>query len=342
MSASHPAATDAPALGRSPDHPPSGITIYACEPDEAALFRTLAPDYGLALTLTSLPVRLTDTAVTPAPDHRCISVGHKSNVSAAMLRAFRRAGVEHISSRSIGLDHIDLAVADELGIAVENTSYEPDGVADFTLMLMLMALRGAKRLLDDVSRSDFRLGTARDRDLCDLTVGVVGTGRIGSAVITRLRGFGCRIVAHDPHRPAPGGVSLEELLRTSDIVTLHAPLTPRTRHLLGNDELASMKPGALLINTARGGIVDTAALIDALERGHLGGVALDVLEEEGGHFYVDRTTSRADHPFLSRLQKLPHAIVTPHTAYYTERALRDTVAQTLAKCVAFERNRAHE
>lgn len=319
-----------------------GITVYACEPDEAALFRSLAAQYGVALTLVSVPPALDDAALRRAPDSRCVSVGHKSEVSAAMLRAMKRAGVEHLSTRSIGLDHIDLVAAEELGIVVENAVYAPDGVADFTVMLLLMALRGAKRLVGAVARSDFRLAGVRDRDLRDLTVGVVGTGRIGSAVIERLGGFGCRLVTYDPIRSVRDGVSFAELLRTSDIVTLHAPLTPQTRHLLGQREFSAMKSGAVLINTARGGLVDTAAMIRALDDGRLGGVALDVLEDEHGHFYADRTTAPDDHPFLRRLQELPNAIVTPHTAYYTVRALRDTVEQTLAKCAAFERNRAHD
>lgn len=334
-----PTPVDARGIGATTALPvAAGLTVYGCEHDEAELFRALSPQYGVDVTLVSDPV--TESAGMPAPTTRCVSVGHKADLTRPMLRALSAAGVAHVSTRSIGLDHIDLGAAAELGITVENTVYAPDGVADFTLMLMLMALRGAKRLVGAASRGDFRLAQGRDRDLCDLTVGVVGVGRIGAAVIERLRGFGCRVVAHDPGREIPHGVSLRDLLRASDIVTLHLPLTPGSRHLLDRDAFAAMRPGAILVNTARGGLVDTAAMIHALETGRLGGVAVDVLEEERGHFYVDRTG--AAHPFLTRLEALPHAIVTPHTAYYTERALRDTVEQTLTRCAAFERNRIDE
>jgi D-specific alpha-keto acid dehydrogenase len=133
--------------------------------------------------------------------------------------------------------------------------------------------------------------------------------------------------------------SLAQLLRESDVVTLHLPLTPDTHHLIGREELATMRRGAVLVNTARGGLVHTAALVDALERGHLGGAALDVLEDEGGVFYVDHSGAPVPHRHLGRLAALPNMIVTPHAAYFTARTLHETVEQTLANSLRFERNR---
>jgi D-specific alpha-keto acid dehydrogenase len=321
----------------------SGITVYGCEPDEAELFRELSPCFRIVPTITSAAV--SEATAFSACGSRCVSVGHKSDLTAPMLRALRDAGVEHVSTRSIGFDHIDLDAAAHLGITVENVVYAPDGVADFTVMLILMLLRNVKHVVRAAEQHDFRLGTIRGKDLRDLTVGVVGVGNIGSAVITRLRGFGCRVLAHNDDRPAAGAlgadfVGLDELLRDSDVVTLHVPLTVETHHLIGREQLESMKPGAVVVNTSRGALVDTEALVFALERGTLGGTALDVLEGEEGIFYCDRTTSAVDHPFLRRLQQLPNVIVTPHTAYYTQRALRDTVETTLRKCLRFERSRA--
>jgi D-specific alpha-keto acid dehydrogenase len=304
--------------------PVHGITVYGCQPDEAALFRMLAPRFGIVPALTSSPVLLVGDGVLPVPGNRCISVGHTTEVPEAALRALKRAGVDYLSTRSVGVDHIDLAAAERLGVTVENAAYAPDGVADYTLMLILMAVRHARRLLD----ADVPLDSPRDRELRDLTVGVVGVGRIGSAVVERLRGFGCRVLAHDTGRGAPSAaerVPLDRLLRESDVITLHVPLAARTRGLLGRAELAAMRPGAFLINTARGALLDTAALLDALESGRLGGAALDVVD--------------ADDAQLRRLRARPDVIVTPHTAYYTERALHDTVEQTLVKCLAFERGR---
>ena len=181
-----------------------------------------------------------------------------------MLRALRDVGVEHLSTRSIGLDHIDVRAADELGITVENVVYAPDGVADFTLMLILMAIRNVQEVVSAADRHDFRLAHARGRDLRDLTVGVVGVGNIGTAVIRRLQGFGCRVLACTNSRDvstAAEFVALPRLLAESDIVTLHLPLTADTHHVIGREQIAAMKPGAFLVNTGRGALVDTDALV---------------------------------------------------------------------------------
>ena len=320
-----------------------GITVYGCEHDEADMFRQLSPRFGVVPTLTSHPV--SEAGVISVPSNRCISVGHKSELSRRELRALRKAGVEHVSTRSIGFDHIDVAAAEELGIAVENVVYAPDGVADYTVMLILMAIRNVQAIVRAADARDFRLADVRGRDLRDMTVGVLGVGHIGRAVIERLRGFGCRVLAYNDGRPAAAAaelVPLDDLLLGSDVVTLHLPLNADTHHFIGRKQLDTMKSGAFLINTARGALVDTDALIVALESGKLGGVALDVLEGEEGIFYVDCTTRLIDNPFLRKLQQLPNAIVTPHTAYYTERALRDTVERTLVKCASFERNRTND
>lgn len=318
-----------------------GITVYGCEQDEADLFNELSPRFGIVPTITR--AALSEATVISPLRNRCISVGHKSELTGPMLRALEAAGVEYISTRSIGFDHIDLDAAERLGITVENVVYAPDGVADYTVMLMLMAIRNVKHVVSSAEKHDFRLGRVRGQDLRDLTVGVLGVGHIGTAVITRLRGFGCRVLAYNNDRKvavAAEFVSLDVLLLESDIVTLHMPLNSETHHYIGRDQIKTMKQGAFLINTGRGALVDTDALIVALESGKLGGVALDVLEGEEGIFYFDRTSRAVDHPHLLRLQQLPNAIVTPHTAYYTGRALYDTIEKTLMNCLSFERNRA--
>ncbi len=335
--AAQPGASDL--LGRTGTEDPC-ITVYGCEPDEADVFSELSRRLGVIPTLTSAAV--SESGIMPRPGSRCISVGHKSEVDAATLRALKEAGVEHISTRSIGFDHIDLHAAEELGITVENVVYAPDGVADYTVMLMLMAIRQAKEIVSSAQGHDFRLGRVRGRELRDMTVGVLGVGQIGRAVIERLQGFGCRVLTHNGGRKAAADdVSLAELLCRSDVVTLHLPLDGDTYHVIGCEQIETMKPGAFLINTGRGALVDTGALIRALESGRLGGAALDVLEGEEGHFYVDRRRRPIDHPFLLKLQEMPNVIITPHTAYYTERALCDTVEKTIEKCLAYERGRAH-
>lgn len=317
---------------------PIEITIFNCEEDEAEAFRTLSPQAGV------IPVLLTEPAKSGSiPRHcsRCISVGHKTRISEPDLSALQKAGVRYICTRSIGYDHIDMQAAGKLGITVENVAYPPDGVADYTLMLILMALRSAKSTLQHVENHDFRLPPVRGKELHSLTVGVVGAGNIGHAVIQRLRAFGCHILICDTN-VTTGSVPLHELLAGSDIVTLHVPLHDATRHMIGKKQFAAMKQDAILVNTARGALVDTEALIAALESRRLGGAALDVLEEEEKAFYSDYSGKPLSHPFLSKLQEMPNVIITPHTAYYTRHVLDDTVEKTLLNCIAFERKQKHE
>jgi D-specific alpha-keto acid dehydrogenase len=318
----------------------AGITIYGCEPDEAVLFRELAVRFDVRLTVTEAAA--TEATVDLARGNRCVSVGHKTQVTHSTLDALGRAGVEYISTRSIGFNHIDVEYAEQAGISVGNVAYSPDSVADYTLMLMLMAVRNAKSVVLRAEVHDYRLNDVRGRELRDLTVGVIGTGRIGAAVIDRLRGFGCRILAYDSCPTAEVDyVPLDELVRRSDIVTIHTPLNADTHHLLDRHRIERMRPGAYVVNTGRGPIVDTEALLSALESGRLGGAALDVLEGEEGIFYADCRYKPIDSKLLLRMQELPNVLISPHTAYYTDHALRDTVENSLVNCLKFESTRQH-
>jgi D-specific alpha-keto acid dehydrogenase len=311
-----------------------GITVYGCEPDEAALFREMAPSLGVVPAITEADV--CEGNVVLALGNRCISIGHKARVTHSTLLALSLGGVKYISTRSVGDDHIDAGFAQSVGISVETVAYSPDSVADYTLMLMLMAVRHAKSVIRRADVHDYRLNEERGKELRDLTVGVIGTGRIGAAVIDRLQGFGCRVLAHDRCPTAAAEyVPLGELLRRSDIVTLHTPLTADTHHLLDRARIQGMKHGAFVINTGRGGLLDTEALVAALESGRLGGAALDVLEGEEGIFYADCRGRPIDSTLL-RLQELPNVFVSPHTAFYTDHALRDMVEHTLANCLKFD------
>ncbi|WP_079031686.1 D-lactate dehydrogenase VanH [Streptomyces specialis] len=320
--------------------PARGITIYGCGKDEAALFREMAPRFGVIPTITEAPV--SEATVDLAHGNRCVSIGHKTPVTNSTLRALAQAGVTYISTRSVGYNHIDVEYAESVGIRVGNVAYSPDSVADYTLMLMLMAVRHAKSVIRRADVHDYRLSDVRGKELRDLTVGVVGTGRIGAAVMARLRGFGCRMLAHDHHpHVAADYVPLDELLRRSDIVSLHVPLTPETRHLLDGRRIERMKHGAFVINTGRGALLDTEALVTALENGRLGGAALDVLEGEEGIFYADHRNKPIGSKSLLRLQAMPNVLISPHSAYYTDHALSDTVENSLANCLEFESRNHH-
>jgi D-specific alpha-keto acid dehydrogenase len=332
--------TRSPASSSSSAVPTMGITIYGCGQDEAALFREMAPRLGVVPTITEAAV--SEGNIGLALGNRCISIGHKTQVTNSTLLALSEAGVTYISTRSVGYNHIDVNYAESVGISVETVAYSPDSVADYTLMLMLMAVRHAKSIIRRADVHDYRLNDARGRELRDLTIGVIGTGRIGAAVMDRLRGFGCRMLAHDKRpRTAAEYVPLDELLQQSDVVTLHTPLSAETHHLLDRRRIEQMKHGAFIINTGRGSLLDTEALVLALESGRVGGAALDVLEGEQGIFYADCRRKALEATPLLRLQQLPNVIISPHTAYYTDHALRDTVENSIINCLKFERRDQH-
>lgn len=310
------------------------IAFYGCQKDERETVCTLAP------YLRVEPVFITEDA---SPENaflakgcRCVSVGHRAEIGGMTLTALKEAGVEFLSTRSIGTNHIDMQSAERLGIQIENVHYTPEGVADYTVMLMLMALRGAKEILLSTHRMDFRLSSSRSQELEKLTVGVIGTGNIGAAVIRRLRGFGCRILAFDPH-PTENVryVSLDSLLKRGDIVTLHVPLTDQTYHLIGAPQIRKMKSTAIIVNTARGALVDTPALTQALTSQRLGGAALDVVEGEEALFYQEHNADNMRATPLGLLSSLPNVILSPHTAYYTEGVLLETVQKSILSCLRF-------
>jgi D-specific alpha-keto acid dehydrogenase len=316
------------------------ITIYGCEQDEADLFREMAPRLGVVPTITEAPV--SEGNIELARGNRCISIGHKTHVTNSTLLALSEAGVAYISTRSVGHNHIDVNYAETVGISVATVAYSPDSVADYTLMLMLMAVRHAKSVIRRADVHDYRLNDVRGKELRDLTVGVIGTGSIGSAVIDRLRGFGCRTLAYDTRPKASADyVTFGALIEQSDIVTLHTPLTPQTHHLLDRHSIERMKPGAVIVNAGRGALVDTDALVCALESGRLGGAALDVIEGEEGIFYADCSDKPIESQLLLRLQRLPNVIISPHTAYYTDRALSDTIENSILNCLAFQHGAQH-
>jgi D-specific alpha-keto acid dehydrogenase len=317
-----------------------GISVYGCERDEARRFRELAARFGVLPTITDAAVREDNLELTCG--NRCISVSHKTRLSSAVLVALSRSGVEYISTRSIGYNHIDVQCAQSLGMTVEPVAYSPDSVADYTLMLMLMLVRNTNSTISRAQVHDYRLNDIRGKELRDMTVGVVGTGRIGAAVINRLRGFGCRVLAYDRcAKSSAEYVPLHVLLQRSDVVTLHTPLNAGTHHLLNRECIEQMKHGAFIVNTGRGPLIDTVALLPALESGRLGGAALDVLEGEEGIFYFDLRQRPIKNQLLLRLQRLPNVLITPHAAYYTDHALSDAVENTLINCLRFLKEERH-
>ncbi|KAL2021368.1 hypothetical protein VTK56DRAFT_7233 [Thermocarpiscus australiensis] len=258
-------------------------------------------------------------------------------LTAPVLEALHGAGVRAILLRCAGYNNVDLDAAQRLGLFAANVpSYSPEAVAEFAVALIQTLNRKTHRAYNRVREGNFNLDGLLGRTLHGKTVGVVGTGKIGLALARILRaGFGCRLLAHDPFPTdalrALGGeyVPLDELLAQSDVVSLHCPLTDGTRHLINARTLAAMKKGAVLVNTSRGGLVDTKSVIDALKSRHLGGLALDVYEAEAALFYQDHSHEVIQDDELMRLMTFPNVLVCGHQAFFTEEALTEIAECTL-------------
>ena len=243
------------------------------------------------------------------------------DMNGKLVERFHELGVRCIACHSIGFDHVDLETARRLGMRVTNVTYPPEGVADYAIMLMLMCLRRMPYILKCTEVQDYALKGKIGRELSGCTVGVIGTGNIGATVIRHLSGFGCRVLAYDirPRDDLPAAyVSLKELLAQADVITLHAPVNDANAHMIGREAIAGMKRGAVIVNTARGRLIDTEALIEGLVSGQIGAAALDVLEQEGGLYYKDRRYDVIADRQMAMLRAMPNVIVSPHTAFYTE------------------------
>lgn len=313
------------------------IAIYSARDDEQPFFARFAPECGVELVM--IPANPTLETIGLAKGCEAISVTAQENITADVLDAMVSMGVGYLSTRTIGFDHIDTAYAQKIGLAVGNVGYTPYSVAEYAVMLMMMTLRHVKTILIRGMGQDYTLQGVRGRLLHTATVGIVGTGKIGTTVATLLSGFGCRMLAFDPwQNPDLAGlvtyVTLEELLAQSDLVTLHAPATPENYHLMNQETLSQMKQGAVLINTARGDLVDSEALIVALEQEHLGAAALDLIEGERELYYRDKKGAQIRNRQFALLQAMPNVITTPHTAFFTDQSVSDMVEHSLRACKA--------
>ena len=298
--------------------------------DEKPMFDRLAGEFGAQYGYS---------AAYPEPDNVSLAQGYDAvsctpcNMGADMLQRFYDVGVRYVATRSIGYDHIDLEKARQLGMGVCRVSYEPETVADYAIMLMLMCCRNMPHIMNRSLVQDYSLKGKMGKDISDCTVGIIGAGQIGCTVIRHLSGFGCRLLAYDLYpNPQVEGlaeyVSLEQLYAESDIVTLHTPATTENYHLIDTGALSRMKDGVILINTARGSLVDTEALIEGLESGKIGHAALDVLEDEAGLYYANRMGEVIVNRHMAILRAFPNVILSPHTAFYTEKVVWNMAYKT--------------
>ncbi|KAI5859576.1 hypothetical protein GGS23DRAFT_313772 [Durotheca rogersii] len=309
-------------------------TERAAEINEGAGIRIVYHEFSLSLETVSL-----------AYGAAAVCVFVNDDVSAPVLEALHAGGVRAVLLRCAGFNHVDLVVAARLGIFVANVpAYSPEAVAEFAVALVQTLNRNTHRAYNRVREGNFSLNGLLGRTLYGKTVGVVGTGRIGVAFARVMHGFGCRLLAYDPYpnddfRRYGDYTELETLLAESDVVSLHCPLTESTRHIINEDTLGRMKKGAMLVNTSRGGLIRTRAVIAALKSKHLGGLALDVYEGESAFFYNDHSGTIIEDDELMRLTTFHNVLVCGHQAFFTEEALSEIADSTIRNLSDFAQNR---
>lgn len=272
----------------------------------------------------------------------CGAVSIITNViTPEMYEKWHEMGVNYIATRSVGYDHLNTALMQKLGMRGVHASYSPNAVANYTIMLMLMACRKVNFILEKARLQDFSLPGKIGKELSLCTVGIVGTGKIGETVVKHLSGFGCRILVNDVYekesvRQYAEYVDLDTLYRECDIISLHVPGMESNRHMINGETIAKMKDDVIIVNAARGMLVDSYALIDGLESGKVGFAALDTFEEEFGLYYRNLERERMANRVRGILQTFPNVILSPHMAFYTEQSTSDMVGTTVRGLLAFE------
>ena len=314
------------------------VFAYSCRRfDEEQYFKRFAEEFGFELGFTEEAPTASNCSLAAGSDFVSVLT---TPVTAEVLDGLRDVGIRMVCTRTIGYNHIDLAHAKEIGMVVSHVSYSIDGVAEYTVMMILAAIRNLRMIQRNNAANDFRLEGLMGRQLKDLSVVIVGAGAAGKAVLRDLSGFGCELCYYN-RSPSPEAdrlatrMGLEELLERCDVVSLHLEHNEATHHIIDADALARMKEGAFLVNSARGPLVDTRALIGSLRSGHLAGAALDVIEDELRYYYNDcRDVDLSEH-LMEELRSLPNVFLTHHMAFYYDRAISDMVYNSYVAMKAF-------
>jgi len=290
---------------------------------------------------------LDDATVGLAVGFEGICVFVNDRLDRAIIETLHQQGIRLIALRCAGYNNVDLDAAKELDIPVVRVpAYSPYAVAEHAIALILTLNRKIHRAYNRVREGNFALNGLLGFDLHNRTVGIVGTGKIGRIAGQILHGFGCQVLAYDlyPNQEFAQRygeyVSLEELLSRSDIISLHCPLTPQTHHLIDEDAISKMKQGVMLVNTSRGGLIDTQAVIKGLKSRQIGHLALDVYEKESSMFFEDMSGEIIQDDVFERLLTFPNVIITGHQAFFTEDALQNIAETTLNNITTVAQNQS--
>ena len=311
------------------------FAVYGIWDSERATLERLAKEHGFAYVATEEPISLENLQYCEGCDG--ISSLGKVDANAALMQAISKKGIRYFSTRTVGYNHIDLAAAEKYGVKVCNSSYPPDSVAEFTIMLMLLCLRKYKQTLWRQQVNDYSLGGLKGDVLGKMTVGIFGGGRIGYKVMQILKGFGCKVLCCSDDRRAEVAAIAEyvdeaTLYKNSDIISYHVPCLPSTRHILNERTLAQMKDGVVIINTARGELFELPVLLKGIEEKKIGALAMDVFEGEDGIYHENRVVDILRNRDMAYLRQFPNVILTPHMAFYTQLSM-DSMMQISMECL---------
>ncbi len=317
------------------------VVVYSAHDFEKQALQVAAN--SVEASVQFLPVLLTVETAQLSQGAKIICLFVNDDASAPVLEKLHQIGVKAILLRSTGFNHVDLVKAKELGMFIANVpEYSPYAVAEHTVALMMALNRKLIKAHNRINDGNFSIDDLIGFDFHGKTVGIIGIGKIGKKVANIMMGMGCEVIAVDqvvnPNYEQIGirYVSIEELCKTADIITLHAPLTATNKHLINNKTIGLMKKGVMLINTSRGGLVDTKAVINGLKKGQIGYLGLDVYEEEKGLFFEDHSNDILQDDQIARLMSFKNVLITSHQAFLTHTALKNIADTTFENYVDFK------
>lgn len=315
------------------------VSLYSAQPYDQRFFNIANGRHGFTINYHAAPLDIKSVGAAEGADAVCAFVN--DSLDAKVLEALHKQGVRAVALRCAGFNQVDLEAAKRLGIEVTRVpAYSPEAVAEHAIALLMTLNRRTHKAFNRVREGNFALEGLLGATIHGKTAGVIGLGRIGLSTAKILKGFGCRVLGYDPiscpeFKTIGEEATLQDLLAQSDIVTLHCPLLPQTHHIIDSKALDQMKKGALLINTSRGGLVDTMAVIQSLKKKHLGGLGIDVYEQESGLFFRDLSSDIIEDDVFERLMTFPNVLVTGHQGFFTYEALHEIADVTLANLASF-------
>ena len=313
------------------------IAFFSTKPYDKIWFEPMGKEYGFEIRFFEMSFQEETISLARGFDAICIFVN--DYVNARMIDQLHEMKVRAILLRSAGFNHVDVQAAEGKLCILRVPSYSPEAVAEFAIGMILTVNRFTHEAYNRTREFNMGLNGLMGVDLYQKTAGIIGTGKIGQAMIRICRGFGMHVVAYDPYpnkELSVEYVSLEKLMTQADLISLHCPLTSETKHIVNRATIDHMKQGVYLVNTSRGALIDTDALIDGLVAGKFGGVGLDVYEEEEGIFYEDKSGEIMQDENLARLMTFPNVLITSHMGFFTKEAMQAIAKVTLENAYAFE------